>query len=563
RYDAIMLENVSAGDFGENRLRLLRDYVNEFGGGLLLVGGRNSFKAGGYAGTALEEASPLAMDISADQRPSTSVILAMDDSRSMWLHGTANMTFRKEIFGTGKKAFHGISTHDKAQFMKDVFKRVVLGLTARDRIGAVGMSSELLPARWYIRPQRVTDKDRLVKELDGAFRRRTYSILYPTLDEARFNLFNDAATYKQVLLLTDGFVASDSNYRKFAMMLLSDGVSLSTVGVGGDSNVRLLEEMARWGGGQFYLSKDLKNLGDVYEKELNAPTKQLLVERPVPVAQINESPLTKGLDMNLAPVLFGYVRTRPKASSNLVLAVEGTSDPLLASWSYGAGKVVAFTSSAVSSWATLWVKDWEDGYSRFWRQQVQGVLREPGEEVYRVHLKSDGLRLKVSADVIDSNENFINGTQVEAKLFYLGERGDVFSSAVFEPGDLLQSGPGRYEHEFTPERKGVYLVSVRGKSGRAGNVETTGTIINISKEHLNPGPDSELLAAVAQVTKGKVTATTVEALGVEALKERRRHDLGYYTTLLAALLLAIEVVIRRWPAIAAWFARTQSRRAVA
>ena len=560
RYDVVVLENVSADEFGENRLRLLRDYVREFGGGLVMVGGRNSFEPGGYAGTALDEASPLSMDISLLERPSTSIVLAVDDSRSMWLHGTPGMTFDKEVFGTGEKTFTGLSTKSKAQFIGNVFKQVALSLSPRDRIGAVGMSSDLLPARWYVRPQRVTDKDRLVKEFEKNFGRRTYSVLYPTLDEARFNLFNDPATFKQILLLTDGYVASDSNYKKFAMMLFSDGVSLSTVAVGGDSNLPLLEDMARWGGGRFYVAKDLEKLADVYEKELTAKKKEALVERPVSVAQVGESELLKGLDMNLAPVLFGYVRTRPKAAAKVVLNVEGTSDPLLASWKFGSGKVVAFTSSAVGSWATLWVKDWDQGYTRFWPQLVRGVLKAPGKESYKVNLRPEGLRLRVMADVVDDNENFINQASVKAQLFYLGERGDVFSPSVVWKADLSQTAPGRYEHEFRPNRKGVYLATVRGTGANVDNVASTGAIINIPKEHLNPGPDRQVLEAVAQVTKGQVALTAPAAVEVEGLKERRRHDLGYYVMMLAALLLVAEVLVRRWPAIEGYRRQMQAAR---
>lgn len=558
RYDAVILENVPAASFGENRLRLLRDYVSEFGGGLVLSGGRNSFGAGGYAGTPIEEASPVHMEISAEERPSTSIMVAVDDSRSMWLHGTSDLEYKIERFGIPPKHFDGLVTHNKAGFVKEVFKRIVLSLSPRDRVGAVGMSSDLLPARWYLRPQRVTDKQRLIKEFSSKFSRRSYSVLYPTLDEGRFYLANDPATYKQILLLTDGFVQSDENYMKFAMMVLSDGVSLSTVGVGADSNNALLDSMARWGGGRFYSAKDVKNIGEVYQKELEAPATALLIERPVSVAPVSQSDLVAGLDMNLAPTLFGYVRSRPKAAADVVLAVEGTSDPLLVSWKFGEGKVIAFTSAAVGSWATLWVKDWEEGYSRFWHQLVKGTLKAPGKEIYRPYLKPDGLRFATTTDVLDENDNFVNESAVSAQLFYLGEKGDIFSPAVSWNAPLLQKSPGRYESSFDVERSGVYMVSVSGSGERAGTVETTGSIIATPAEHLSPMPDEPLLAAIASVTKGQVSATALAAASVEGLEERRRYDLGFYSMILAALLLVTEIVVRRWPAFAEAFGKIQA-----
>lgn len=549
QYAAIILGDVKAEEFGENRLRLLRDYVGEFGGGLIFTGGPDTFGPGGYGGTALEEASPVLMDISAEQAPSTTIIIAVDDSRSMWIHGTSDLTFKQEMFGKAPDLIPGLVTQNKADFVKQVFAAVATSLSPRDRIGAVGMSSELLPCRWYVRTQRVTDIKRLTQEFNRQFDRRSYSVLYPTLEDARFLLANDPATYKQVLLLTDGYVQSDENYTKFTMMLLSDGISLSTVGVGADCHRGLLDEMARWGGGRFYEAADLSKLGDVYQKELEARTKQLMVERPISVALLKQAELLKGLDMNLAPALFGYIRTRPKAAAQTLLAVEGTDDPLLSHWEYGSGKVVAFTSGAVGSWATLWVNDWEKGYSRFWRQLVAGVMKESGQEVYRVLIQPEGMQLKVSADVLDADANFVNQAAVAARLYYLGQRGDVFSRAVSWEAPLLQEAPGRYVHAFEMERRGVYLASVQGTGPTAGAVETAGAIIPTAKEHLNPLPDEGVLAAVAEVTGGEIAGDAAAAAAVKSLREMRRRDLGLYAVILAGLLLVAEVILRRWPAL--------------
>jgi hypothetical protein len=267
--------------------------------------------------------------------------------------------------------------------------------------------------------------------------------------------------------------------------------------------------------------------------------------------------------MNLAPVLFGYVRARTKASAQAILTVEGTSDPLLAYWQFGAGKVAAFTSSATGTWATLWMKDWDQGYSRFWRQLVRGTLREPGKQAYKVNLQPEGLRLKALVDVVDENENFINDASATARLFYLGERGDIFSPSVSWAADLKQTGPGRYEHEFRPERKGVYLVTVQGKGDAAGSVETSGAIISVPKELLNAGPNVELLGAIAKATEGEIKATAEEAAGIKGLEERRRYDLGIYAMVLAGLLLVVEVLIRRWPAIVEYQRTLQAARRAA
>lgn len=77
-FDAVVLQDFDAQPYGlEKHLPALARYVKS-GGGLIMVGGQNSFVAGGYAGTPLAEVLPVALDNSpgataADVAPLTPV----------------------------------------------------------------------------------------------------------------------------------------------------------------------------------------------------------------------------------------------------------------------------------------------------------------------------------------------------------------------------------------------------------------------------------------------------------------------------------------------------------
>lgn len=63
-FDAVVLQDFDAQPYGlEKHLPQLARYVRA-GGGLIMVGGENSFVAGGYAGTPLAEVLPIALDAS-------------------------------------------------------------------------------------------------------------------------------------------------------------------------------------------------------------------------------------------------------------------------------------------------------------------------------------------------------------------------------------------------------------------------------------------------------------------------------------------------------------------
>ncbi len=59
RYRAIILGSIEASFFTHDQLAMLADFVNVRGGGLLMLGGRDSFAEGGYAGTPLADVMPI------------------------------------------------------------------------------------------------------------------------------------------------------------------------------------------------------------------------------------------------------------------------------------------------------------------------------------------------------------------------------------------------------------------------------------------------------------------------------------------------------------------------
>jgi uncharacterized membrane protein len=64
KYRAIILGSVEASFFTHDQLRMIAEFVSERGGGLLMLGGRNAFAEGGYAGTPLADVIPVELDAS-------------------------------------------------------------------------------------------------------------------------------------------------------------------------------------------------------------------------------------------------------------------------------------------------------------------------------------------------------------------------------------------------------------------------------------------------------------------------------------------------------------------
>jgi uncharacterized membrane protein len=67
-YRGLILGSVEAAAFTSDQLRMIADFVNKRGGGLLMLGGRRAFAEGGWAGTPVGEVMPVVIEN--DARPS-------------------------------------------------------------------------------------------------------------------------------------------------------------------------------------------------------------------------------------------------------------------------------------------------------------------------------------------------------------------------------------------------------------------------------------------------------------------------------------------------------------
>jgi len=68
KYRGIILGSMEANAFSAEQLRMLGDYVDVRGGGLLMLGGPVSFAEGGWAGTPVADALPVVLDRAAGTR---------------------------------------------------------------------------------------------------------------------------------------------------------------------------------------------------------------------------------------------------------------------------------------------------------------------------------------------------------------------------------------------------------------------------------------------------------------------------------------------------------------
>ena len=127
-YDAIFISNLSAGDLGNDRQKLLESAVRDFGVGLVCVGGDQTYAAGGYRGTPLESTLPVSMELDSKKvLPSGAVVLVM----------------------------HGMEFNNGNQVARECAQGVLAALGPTDEMGVVLWDGT---ERWVFPLQKVGDK---------------------------------------------------------------------------------------------------------------------------------------------------------------------------------------------------------------------------------------------------------------------------------------------------------------------------------------------------------------------------------------------------------------------
>lgn len=514
-YKSVILANVPATALSNQQMETLDRYVRDLGGGLVVVGGPDSYGPGGYFDTPLEHALPVDMQIEDQQRlPQLTIAYVIDRSGSM-----------------GVESIAGIPNIELA---KEAMIRSVEFLQPSDRAAVIAFDSQ---ATWVAPFQSVTDRRRL-QELIATIRAGGGTDILAGMNLIATDIINEPSERRHIILLTDGGASQAGLMELTAELNTEYNVTVSVVAVG-EGAAPFLDEMALAGGGNFHFVASPEQIPTIFALETVLATRSYIIEEPfVPLLSAN-SPIMDGIIT--APNLLGYVATSPKPTAQVILRPTADyPDPLLASWQYGLGRSVAFTSDATSRWAQEWVQ-W-DNFSRFWGQVVSWTISESSNDNIETRIVMQGDEARIIVDARDDGGVFLNELDMVATI----SKPDGTSEVVI----LHQAAPGRYEGSFKPDDEGAYYLAITGGGIVAGDTvgfnEINGWVMSYSPEYTVTGADDSLLVELAEITGGQNLAEDIPAVFDHGLDQQTASaPLSPFLILLAILLLPIDIAVRR------------------
>lgn len=363
-FDAIVLAQVPATELTPENMQILRRYVSEFGGGLAMLGSEESFGLGGYHRTPVEEALPLVSRFEKEkEKPSLAMALVIDKSGSMQGAPIA--------------------------LAKQAAKATVELLGDRDQIAVIGFDSNAFVASEM---RSATEASSIRSAIDrigaggGTF-------MYAGMSQAAEMLRDTSAQIKHMIVLGDG-MTGQADHDGLVRQLVDNGVTVSTVALGAGADRALLSRIASDGRGRYYEAANASSVPQIFTKETMEASRSAIKEDYVGSVRLAEHPMFAGFENAALPFSLGYVMTRAKPTTRVLLSTE-TGDPLLATSAYGLGTTLAFTSDLTAKWGADWLQ-W-GGFEAFWSQAMRSIVRRPDASNIRVEhtLEQDSVTLSL------------------------------------------------------------------------------------------------------------------------------------------------------------------------
>jgi uncharacterized membrane protein len=526
RYDFIILSDVPAERVSLTQQDTIESYVRDLGGGFLFAGGESGFGLGGWYHTTIERILPVRMD--AEKRrdePEVAMALVIDRSGSM--------------------------TGLPLEMAKAAAKATADTLAADDLLEVIVFDST--PTR-IVRMTPAKHRARIQNDI-ARIQPGGGTEIFPALDEAFRALSVVRAKKKHVILLTDG-QAPQQGIRDLVQAMSAEGITVTSVGLGGGIDEGLLRTIAEVGQGRFYKVADPQSLPRVFTRETEMVSRNSAVEEYFQPKVVSPADFLRGVDIASAPYLHGYVATKLKPPPAQEILTSELQEPVLARWHVGLGWTLAWTSDVKNLWAAEWLK-WP-GYGQFWGQLVREHMRQKRRQQYDMRCEIDSAtgHLHASIDAVGLDDKFQN--DLDAKMTMVGPvaaGGGAKDGAETKKVPMAQTAPGRYEADFPLDRYGSFLLHAslerqvddgHGNFKSATVAESYGHVTHpYPREYLALAPDVATLTRAAEVTGGKLNPEPAAIFDPAGETIRYHQDLWsrFVGAALAAFLL--DLFIRR------------------
>ena len=506
-YKAVVLDNINDGRISGNSTGKLREYTAG-GGGLLVVGGDNSYDYGDYLGSSIEAILPVESYSSA-YAGSVNVVLVLDISGSINIDKALD----------DEKAM-------AINLLKDMGRDTNVGVVAYGD-DAISVSDGLLPMSSHANRDTLVDRVSKLKTGHGG----------TSIDEGIFiaaRMLDNTSGQKYMIVFSDGAISDsfedskieissmDTTETEIIFVMIKTNVvkdkAVKTDNNRGDYFLKVLADQA--GGDFIQLELDQRLDLKFGQESPDLPTGDY--EGYAIVRLDEEHFITRYL--NISGSISGYNDVTQKVGARR-LVTTSMGKPVVTAWEFGLGRVVSLNSDNGNMWAGAL---YSGENARLLPSTVNWAVGDPGPEDGIVVYSGDMNLGSPGTVIIRCNE---------------------MPSVVFGGEDVpvIQTGERTYEGVIEPDHIGLFNLEVS-----AGGVTLEDTAaVNYPLEYRDVGNDPDFLEAVKHSGGGVYNVDQAGSLLFSDIRKNsimtsEEHvSLSWVFLIIALLVFLGEVIVRR------------------
>jgi Mg-chelatase subunit ChlD len=507
-YKAVITLDCYYDDLPQGFVNSLEIFVKDYAGGYICIGGENSYALGGYSGTVLEDILPVNMNLQGEKEiPKMAMVMVVDHSGSMTTE--ANDGSKLTSLTLAKQAAIAAASE----------------LRETDEVGVLEFDDTY---HWTYELSEAGDTTQVTSAIKGIDLGGGTSI-YPALAAATEAISKSDASIKHIILITDG----EDEYRDFDDIIdqmKEQGITLSTVAVGADSDTEMMESLAASCDGRYYYTDVNNSIPRIFAQEVYLSTEEYLQNRELYPVLNGSSAITQGVFDDGVPALYGYIATTAKSTADVILSSD-QQDPILATWQYGLGRTVAWCSDGDFNW-TAGLATW-DKYPQLWSNIINYAITSTDSGLDKVEIKksTEGNTITYTTDDYDSSVK-VYGVVTDDE----GNQSEI---------ELNATKPGTYQGTTDITDVGVYSVNVRKeKDGQVtGSINTAFTNQYSAEYKFSSG--SSAIESFAQMAGGEIITAQDDIWNMDMNKVDVRISLTNLFLILAVVLLMVDIAARR------------------
>ena len=508
-YDVVILDDVPTSSLNEDLLNNISQQVQENGMGLIHSGGEAAFGDGGYHDSPITDIFPV--EIPGDQDkidPSVGVAIILDTSGSM--------------------------AGSRIELAKHIARLAVRRLQPHDRIGIVEFYGN---KHWAIPMQPATNKIEVDRAI-GRMKAIGGTVLFPAVQEAYYGLQNVNTRFKHIILITDAGV-EDANYEAMVRRINRDRITLSTILVGQGGHNQVMADIANWGGGRFYAVGNQFQIIDLIFKQSSTKKSPMYKRGAFQLVASAGTGWWGEIETETIRPLNGYVEVSARDGAEVLLSVEETEHPVVATWLFGLGRVTAMMTEPVGEGTRSW-NNWED-YSEF----LGRIVRKTAPEVRM--FETEVRRQYGETIVIANRVPRVAELHPTLQLYELDSTPHSESPSGFD-----ETAPGLFEADIRSSAKADLFMGIGNNfNDRQWRVVSLASTDQVRENQVDPLKGLDLEALSAQTGGLAVTDDT------DSTELSQRVSLGSvaygifdfrpWIILLALFMYLADLIYRRWP----------------